>query len=65
MRHSQYGVCEKPRGADRVIDYKTEDIGRAIRHWSAEGVDVVLDVIGSTTLPPALGPEAGWSASSQ
>jgi NADPH2:quinone reductase len=41
-------------GADRVIDYKTEDIGRAIRDWSAEGVDVVLDVVGSTTLPQAL-----------
>jgi len=41
-------------GADRVIDYKTEDIGRAIRDWSAEGVDVVLDVVGSTTLPHAL-----------
>jgi NADPH:quinone reductase len=55
-------------GADRVIDYKTEDIGRAIRDWSAEGVDVVLDVRG---LPPCLmgwtcsGPAAGWSASSQ
>jgi len=41
-------------GADRVIDYKTEDIGRAIRDWSAEGVDVILDVVGSTTLPHAL-----------
>jgi NADPH2:quinone reductase len=41
-------------GADRVIDYKTEDIRRAIRGWSAEGVDVVLDVVGSTTLPHAL-----------
>ena len=41
-------------GADRVIDYKTEDIGRAIRDWSAEGVDVVLDIVGSTTLPHAL-----------
>jgi NADPH2:quinone reductase len=41
-------------GADRVIDYKTEDLGRAIRDWSAEGVDVVLDVVGSTTLPYAL-----------
>ena len=41
-------------GADRVINYKAEDIGRAIRDWSAEGVDVVLDVVGSTTLPRAL-----------
>jgi NADPH2:quinone reductase len=41
-------------GAVRVIDYETEDIGRAIRDWSAEGVDVVLAVVGSTTLPHAL-----------
>jgi NADPH2:quinone reductase len=41
-------------GADRVIDYKTEDIGRAIREWSAEGLDVVLDVVGSTIVPHAL-----------
>ena len=41
-------------GADRVIDYRTEDTGRAVRDWSAEGVDVVLDVVGSTTLPHAL-----------
>lgn len=41
-------------GADRVIDYTTEDTGRAVRDWSAEGVDVVLDVVGSTTLPHAL-----------
>jgi NADPH2:quinone reductase len=41
-------------GADRVIDYTTEVIGRAIRDWSAEGVDVVLDLVGSTTLPHPL-----------
>jgi NADPH2:quinone reductase len=41
-------------GADRVIDYKTEDMSLAVRDWSAEGVDVVLDVVGSTTLPHAL-----------
>ena len=29
-------------GADRVIDYKTEDVSRAVRDWSTEGVDVVL-----------------------
>jgi NADPH2:quinone reductase len=37
-----------------VIDYKTEDISRAIRDWSAEGIDVVLDVVGSTTFPQGL-----------
>jgi NADPH2:quinone reductase len=41
-------------GADRVIDYKTEYVCQAVRDWSAEGVDVVLDVVGSTTLPHAL-----------
>ncbi len=44
----------KSLGADRVIDSQTEDIGRAIRHWSAEGVDVVVDAVGSTTLLHAL-----------
>ena len=37
-----------------AIDYKTEDISRAIRDWSAEGIDVVLDVVGSTTFPQGL-----------
>jgi len=41
-------------GADRVIDYKTEDVCQTVRDWFAEGVDVVLDVVGSTTLPHAL-----------
>jgi NADPH:quinone reductase-like Zn-dependent oxidoreductase len=34
-----------------AIDYDTEDLSRAIRDWSAEGVDVVVDVAGSTTSP--------------
>jgi NADPH2:quinone reductase len=41
-------------GADRVIDYKTEDVCQAVREWSAEGVDVVLDAVGPATLPQAL-----------
>jgi NADPH2:quinone reductase len=41
-------------GADRVIDYKTEDVCRAVRDWSAKGVDVVLDAVGAATLPKAL-----------
>jgi NADPH2:quinone reductase len=41
-------------GADRVIDYKTEDVCRAVRGWSAEGVDVVLDTVGPASLPQAL-----------
>jgi NADPH2:quinone reductase len=41
-------------GADRVIDYKTEDVCQAVRDWSTEGVDVVLDAVGPSTLPQAL-----------
>lgn len=41
-------------GAERVIDYRTEDVGRALRDWSADGVDVVLDAVGPATLPHAL-----------
>jgi NADPH2:quinone reductase len=41
-------------GADRVIDYQTEDVCKAVRDWSAEGVDVVLDAVGPATLPYAL-----------
>jgi NADPH:quinone reductase len=41
-------------GADRVIDYKREDVCQAVRDWSAEGVDVVLDAVGPATLPQAL-----------
>jgi NADPH2:quinone reductase len=41
-------------GADRVIDYKTEDVCQAVREWSADGADVVLDIVGPATLPQAL-----------
>jgi len=41
-------------GADRVIDYQTEDVCQAVRDWSAEGVDVALDAVGTATLPYAL-----------
>jgi NADPH2:quinone reductase len=41
-------------GADLVIDYKAEDVCQAVRGWSAEGVDVVLDAVGPATLPQAL-----------
>jgi NADPH2:quinone reductase len=44
----------KSLGADRVVDYKTEDVSEAVRDWSAEGVDVVLDAVGPSTLPEAL-----------
>ena len=52
------GTCNvayvKSLGADHVIDYKTGDVGRAVREWWGEGVDVVLDLVGSTSLPNAL-----------
>jgi NADPH2:quinone reductase len=41
-------------GADRVIDYKTENVCRAVRDWSPEGVDVIVDAVGPATLPQAL-----------
>ncbi len=41
-------------GAERVIDYTTEDACRAVRDWSEEGVDVVPDAVGPATLPEAL-----------
>ena len=41
-------------GADRVIDYKNEDVLQAVRDWSAEGADVVLDAVGPATLRQAL-----------
>jgi NADPH2:quinone reductase len=44
----------KSLGADCVIDYKTENVCYALHDWSAEGVDLVLDAAGSTTLPKAL-----------
>jgi len=44
----------KGLGADRVIDYRGEDIGRAVRAWSPQGVDLVFDVVGLRTLPNAL-----------
>ena len=41
-------------GADRVIDYKTEDVCRSVRDWSTEGADVVLDAVGPATVAQAL-----------
>jgi NADPH2:quinone reductase len=41
-------------GTDRVIDYKTENVCQAVREWSPEGVDVVLDAVGPATMPEVL-----------
>jgi len=45
---------DRSLGADHVIDYKTKDVLRAVRDWSAEGVDVALDTVGPATLPEVL-----------
>lgn len=41
-------------GCDLSIDYQTQDIESAVRHWAASGVDVVLDAVGGNTLPRPL-----------
>lgn len=41
-------------GCDCVIDYRSEDIGAAVRAWAPEGVDAVIDAVSHGTLPQAL-----------
>ena len=42
-------------GADHAINYKDEDVGRAVRHLTGKrGVDLVADSAGGTALDPAL-----------
>jgi NADPH:quinone reductase len=41
-------------GAEHVIDYARDDIHRAMRAWSPEGVDAVVDIVGLGTLPRPL-----------
>jgi NADPH2:quinone reductase len=43
----------KSLGADRVIDYRSEDVPSATRAWSPGGVDVVIDAVSHGTLPTA------------
>jgi NADPH2:quinone reductase len=38
-------------GADCVIDYRAQDIALALRDWSADGVDAIVDAVGCDTLP--------------
>jgi NADPH2:quinone reductase len=42
-------------GADKVIDYRRENIGEAIRAWAPDGVDLLVDAVGASTLPDGLG----------
>lgn len=41
-------------GAELAIDYRSGEIGRELRGWAPEGVDLVLDCIGSGSLPDGL-----------
>lgn len=42
-------------GADKVIDYRRGNIGEAIRAWAPDGVDLLVDAVGASTLPDGLG----------
>lgn len=39
-------------GAEKVIDYTSEDVVAAVRDWTPDGVDLVLDAVGLDTLLP-------------
>jgi len=41
-------------GAERVIDYRREDIAKALTDWAPEGLDYLMDTVGASTLPGAL-----------
>lgn len=41
-------------GAELAIDYRAEDIHKALGRWAPDGVDLVLDCIGGGSLPSAL-----------
>lgn len=42
----------KSLGADRVIDYPSENVLAATTAWAPEGVDLLLDTVGLGSLPP-------------
>ena len=44
----------KELGVTRVIDYQHEDIAGAIKEWAPSGLDLVVDAVGTSTLPNAL-----------
>ena len=41
-------------GASRVIDYRKEDIARAVKAWAPDGLDLLIDAVGASTLPNGL-----------
>ncbi|WP_213004056.1 NADP-dependent oxidoreductase [Parahaliea maris] len=44
----------KDLGVERVIDYRSEDIGQAIAEWAPQGLDYLMDAVGVSTLPRGL-----------
>jgi NADPH:quinone reductase-like Zn-dependent oxidoreductase len=38
-------------GADRVIDYTSEDLGAALSEWAPDGLHAVIDAVGQHSLP--------------
>jgi len=41
-------------GADLVVDYTSEEIGEAVRHWCPDGLDGIVDAVSGGTLPDPL-----------
>jgi NADPH:quinone reductase-like Zn-dependent oxidoreductase len=41
-------------GADRVINYRSENILAALRAWAPDGVDLIVDTVGQGTLPDGI-----------
>jgi len=41
-------------GAERVIDYRREDIAAAVAEWAPDGLDYLMDAVGISTLPNGL-----------
>lgn len=41
-------------GAERVIDYRREDIVAAVKEWAPLGLDYLMDAVGASTLTDAL-----------
>jgi len=41
-------------GADRPINYRSENVLNAVREWAPGGVDLIVDTVGQGTLPDGL-----------
>jgi NADPH2:quinone reductase len=44
----------KSLGADLAIDYRSQDVEKAVLAWAPEGVDVIMDTVGQGTLTNAV-----------